>query len=658
MPQIHPFLRVEKVDALPLRLRLIAKRALRPERTAQDVDDACEVTENHTIFEQSCFCPVFYTVLGSHVPSPNELGPERMGSILQALKALKALLFIVNGLNLPVIPNRDFYTSVWERAWPWIHFFTHFDNLTERLSIIQSKASFLQCFLASTGRFVQATETCGSLLNTPGFRTFVAAAWSSTVLTDGAPPAIDDKYLLAVLAHLALGHLLRPSSFPEQDGIQEIIDGVGGTIDDLAQVLTAHLRMVVSIKVTSRELLHMKNILRLLCLADGTKMHSSSVSPLLRTAVHMGFMEHLVDATYDFALNMPPMDHLPPIDQRVVVQTLIDSLDFLARVFMFADLYPAYDKTLAARILRNMTLCARHLAGEPAIQTAMDGILRALMPAVLLDYYAMQHLADEFARYKELLKENSWQASDTWIEFAAVAADRLALLSALDTSSMSKACDNIQCGLITHKNRFKRCSQCKDAYYCSSNCQVADWQGGHRKVCDKRRSLGLARHGFHQRCYIQALMQQDYERHKSFIYGKYFDLMLANPELNSARFCTCFDYSTLQVHVTVQTSGLDSIRNDKAVDEWTLAACDDALSRACTTERYRLHTLSPPLPLLYDGWSDILVVPLRSAGSSIREIFAEIAGTGFKLEPDEAEMRRIFVERALKENANVLEIHQ
>ena len=49
-------------------------------------------------------------------------------------------------------------------------------------------------------------------------------------------------------------------------------------------------------------------------------------------------------------------------------------------------------------------------------------------------------------------------------------------------------CNNDQCplpGLKVERSKMLYCTRCRDAYYCSRDCQEADWRG-HKKSCKKR----------------------------------------------------------------------------------------------------------------------------------------------------------------------------
>eukprot|EP00026_Physarum_polycephalum_P014609 Phypoly_transcript_15146.p1 GENE.Phypoly_transcript_15146~~Phypoly_transcript_15146.p1 ORF type:complete len:178 (+),score=23.50 Phypoly_transcript_15146:382-915(+) len=46
---------------------------------------------------------------------------------------------------------------------------------------------------------------------------------------------------------------------------------------------------------------------------------------------------------------------------------------------------------------------------------------------------------------------------------------------------MEMKCNKVGCGVRSSK--LKKCSKCLSAFYCSRECQIADWNDGHKKAC-------------------------------------------------------------------------------------------------------------------------------------------------------------------------------
>lgn len=56
----------------------------------------------------------------------------------------------------------------------------------------------------------------------------------------------------------------------------------------------------------------------------------------------------------------------------------------------------------------------------------------------------------------------------------------------LSSSSYSPSADDItQCDKVDEDDAFKRCEECLVTYYCSRECQKADWKTGNHQVSCK-----------------------------------------------------------------------------------------------------------------------------------------------------------------------------
>ena len=53
-------------------------------------------------------------------------------------------------------------------------------------------------------------------------------------------------------------------------------------------------------------------------------------------------------------------------------------------------------------------------------------------------------------------------------------------------TNLTTLCSRPGCAIGETEARLKSCARCKEAAYCSKECQVAAWKGGHKKVCKPR----------------------------------------------------------------------------------------------------------------------------------------------------------------------------
>ncbi|KAJ7608380.1 hypothetical protein FB45DRAFT_1129618 [Roridomyces roridus] len=56
-------------------------------------------------------------------------------------------------------------------------------------------------------------------------------------------------------------------------------------------------------------------------------------------------------------------------------------------------------------------------------------------------------------------------------------------MSALEEEGLGRRCFNPQCQRVDIGKNFKQCGSCQVAYYCSLECQKADWNYSHRQLC-------------------------------------------------------------------------------------------------------------------------------------------------------------------------------
>ncbi|KAJ7804180.1 hypothetical protein B0H14DRAFT_1624687 [Mycena olivaceomarginata] len=95
------------------------------------------------------------------------------------------------------------------------------------------------------------------------------------------------------------------------------------------------------------------------------------------------------------------------------------------------------------------------------------------------------------------------------------------------------------------KDEFQMFSQCKHSYYCSKECQSADWGAGeHKAACVAYRSSEHSstqrRHlTTHDRDFMRALMGHDWRKSKGEIYKQMAECTKAHPDTGCF---TAFDY--------------------------------------------------------------------------------------------------------------------
>ncbi|KAJ7201223.1 hypothetical protein C8J57DRAFT_1412418, partial [Mycena rebaudengoi] len=136
-------------------------------------------------------------------------------------------------------------------------------------------------------------------------------------------------------------------------------------------------------------------------------------------------------------------------------------------------------------------------SGHNWIPSAVEnGLLRAIALArravyVSLVYYRIPAAIYAALREIDVLGNSAaFKASkiyQKWQALVDLRQKRLAVVKIFDFPRYVplKACDNLQCAIISDRTRFRRCSGCLCFYYCSQECQIIDWRvGGHQEACN------------------------------------------------------------------------------------------------------------------------------------------------------------------------------
>ncbi|KAJ7649503.1 hypothetical protein DFH06DRAFT_1300148 [Mycena polygramma] len=237
-----------------------------------------------------------------------------------------------------------------------------------------------------------------------------------------------------------------------------------------------------------------------------------------------------------------------------------------------------------------------------------------------------------------------------WAHFLELVEHRLQFVDQYSTSSLpsTRACDNLeasrncniicmfltsaQCAKIGEKRKFKRCSGCSLAYYCSQTCQTNDWRHGvHRQCCSRvsRDHSVSAR----DRSFLRALLHYDYAMRLEQIA---LDDLFFMKEYPGAALYTLFDYS-------------DGVcETETGLQEDLDAGFNTNFMRAADSGgRMQVHLMR----VLDEETSRTLSFPLRSASTEIgKGLRAIAAALPSDTAPEDMELYRPVVQNLLKLN--------
>nr|GAT49967.1 predicted protein [Mycena chlorophos] len=181
---------------------------------------------------------------------------------------------------------------------------------------------------------------------------------------------------------------------------------------------------------------------------------------------------------------------------------------------------------LQAGLLRLIVEYGSRFATSDLESTVMRVILGQILTECTVFYSVLVQLRISFPEMADVAHSHfdaAPEIAQVWKEWIALVKDRLQVLERYESGELTKlrACDNLKCALLRPNEELQRCSGCQCAYYCSVNCQRADYKGGaHKRACPILRSrreeqdVEISRD---DRAFLRALINYEYEKYKGAI---------------------------------------------------------------------------------------------------------------------------------------------
>ncbi|KAJ7479390.1 hypothetical protein B0H11DRAFT_1916392 [Mycena galericulata] len=211
--------------------------------------------------------------------------------------------------------------------------------------------------------------------------------------------------------------------------------------------------------------------------------------------------------------------------------------------------YPHIRQALKAG-LRHLILHRGQKSGAfPRNHTHVRELLTVILPKSTIHYAILSQLRQSLLDVQDIEDSPSFSESDVfaeWTSFKDLARQRLDIMDRYDSGSYIswEAChnENIQCAVVKERGVLRRCSCCRATFYCSPECQSADWREGcHTDMCRVLKSLGVATgREKRDRSFLNVLIHE-YRRARGVILMK--QTLMMRPELFTPTL-VIFDYNT------------------------------------------------------------------------------------------------------------------
>ncbi|KAF7371455.1 MYND-type domain-containing protein [Mycena sanguinolenta] len=503
---MYRYLSLERLSLFPISIRRFAIPAANG--SADDFERLLDLVVNDPHRCTQCL-PVLYANLDPiRIPDDENLHTD----------AVKCAGFALEALNNFEHAPKSTWPDLWPRIWAWIVFFeAHRECLVDPFARPFTCFELLGFLLASN----RHAPTKADVSRTVGVRRLVMVAWFA-VISDSEKPQ----------EHLAFPDLctvIRDMSFDTPQDFEEVLDGVDGAYN-LGYVVVQSIKRLLATErpyLSDQNLVLLTDILSFLQNLGNDKI----VSPALMENGGELIITVAAMACYDTDYG----------DRSAAQQkAVLLSLNALSPML---SCHRAMRTALASGLLQAILYCATisPSARDPSETQGLRQILSWTLPGSTVFQTVLEELETRLPSVKPLSDSPDFQRCwmhDDWLRFMTFADDRIAFMKFIQSEYyvLSKACDNMECGVIRTKADFKRCSRCQQVYYCCSDCQKLDWKvGGHREACHSIRTFASKNKdiGTQNLHFMRELFHRDLTEHR---YSK-SSVIPSNP------FVSVMDYS-------------------------------------------------------------------------------------------------------------------
>ncbi|KAJ7061843.1 hypothetical protein C8F01DRAFT_1252625 [Mycena amicta] len=530
---MHELFHPSKLDQLPYQIREQARAVARGSLPALT---AVHAFRNFlSVPQQLLLAPIYYSILDvSHLDSISTLDWDsdaetvhlRLSAVLSAMDSMINLI----EYRIPA-PAMD---EIWVRIWAWMQFV---DDFREQLSLPLLQLPFTASFPFNPSDIGPHQHLFPQILlsyliegkpaafdflqSNPRIFTIVGRAWTDMLLEEAVDHnrqwQVRHSVYAASFSLLRHGHELLRRDGPH---MEQLLDGVGGTWGHLASLLTRHLQQSIPDPLgtpQSRDIERVYGALEFLREKDGDPRHE------LRAAL---INEGIVATLTGLSLRLVNTPYAGQAENIKTPGTNFHAL--IAFVLLDARSELRLVEALHAGLLRSLVAYATVAAvitceilwwTEPDISSRLEfrGIAY-ISPSCGPCAWRLRRSQSSIRR--STLIEWDWGKSGPIVR-------------------------------LRISGRQTRCAGCQDAWFCSRECQKADWQNGHRKDCKILRdafieyssNLKPADRAFHR-----ALLNVDYATRLEEITGQLIPYIKLNNSIESHPILVIIHYrSTMRM---------------------------------------------------------------------------------------------------------------
>ncbi|KAJ7657304.1 hypothetical protein DFH06DRAFT_1473282 [Mycena polygramma] len=529
---MHESLSLASLSQLPSYLRARANAAA--DGSSADLSFLLRLFPKATDPRLALLTPLLYIHLDpSRIPTPAALDsilcdPGRQPELCQIVGACVALRAVSQLMEVQRLPPLA-YTDLWPRIYRWITFIhAYLEVIPTEYSLDTAAAYRASALVILT--LDQYKDTKVTVNDAAGLRRILAEYWAKIV----RKVITTDVDLSAIVIFI-----FDSDKIEEADTCTEILDGIGGSEEDLAYLLVQQINNTAASPMTDSTSMAMYAIIQVL----GKRIrHETNTGSLCAGMLIHGGVKAVMDAIVFMEKARYGRTEILGEGVYLLVLFLVGNFESDAGAFWVSQ-------ALSAGLLSLIVSMGRARQTEKSELWITYSLLQRLLKKILPEH---------FGRYENMvqIKEDLPAALSItstppfarcliypfWTEFADLVRERLGALDLFveRRGTSLNACENLKCRKTGERRAFRTCAGCRLACYCSRECQTNDWVVAHRNACETLRSIGPAT--ARDRGYIRANLQFNFESRaiRIKVLTQQARFMYSNPGMG---FVTVFNFT-------------------------------------------------------------------------------------------------------------------
>ncbi|KAJ7605635.1 hypothetical protein FB45DRAFT_1069186 [Roridomyces roridus] len=589
---MHPSLNTAALLSLPPALRKSAFAALGG--TSADLLKMIREAKNGPKSTWILLLPVFYAHLNP--AKAQQLQPSEVLGSADAELVLLAFL-AVHGLNtIGEIPQAA-CPDIWPGLWQWTQLMMQHHYCIPAHVIKHPREGPILAFIVMGRIYRICDDACRKAIAAePGTRVTVARVWAILSRDNEWTPGLQIDAYAAVLDFINVGMDLQNRQHHD-----DLVEGSGGSLRDLATVIVNFVPYIMTkeTRASNQFLIRAMSIIR-----ETDQLREGFRDLVLQRGIVTAFVIALRKMT-THALLTPG-------------QALDDGFKVLISLVFQSRYHLWFIESLRAGFLRLFASALENpqLITLEVLRGSILSYLTLFLPYRSVLVELRWALADMDA-HMDLTRARGFKAWDAWKSFMEVYNLFLSMVAAHDSRDRvpMRACDNVECDLVSVKGDLKRCACCESVYYCSTDCQRLDWMRGHRKTCAAIRAHSLENPDSltsRDRSFFRTIVHEVYKMQTLNIFMSQLGVMKESP-MFPKECVTILKYA--KSGFVIRSSGTDPNLelDDQAIPVGPM--WEDQLSRAvASNHRIHLHIIEFPQA---EGRLLAQIVPVRRPNAAV-----------------------------------------